>query len=139
MAKFSAGHPLDLRRKGAPRKEQRELSFGSHRPRRKPLRSRRMRARLWSVVFAFFVFALIVVVIFWASYLPRFNVQSFVVEGATNTNAKDVEDFAFAEIHTKGRPLLSPSNIFLYDPPRLEQAILTHFPPLKSVHASRPT
>lgn len=103
------------------------------------MRVRRRRARLWSAVFALCTIAFAFVILHYLSFMPRYNVQSIVVEGANRTSAAEVEGYALSRIHAGNNLFFSPSNIFLYHPLRLRKALLEHFPSLQSARINRPS
>ena len=140
MAKFSAGRGIiDLRKKrlGSRPSGQKPLSFSFTRRKREGLRTRRMRARIWAIVFIFSCVVVVVAMLHYLSFMPSYNVQSIVATGASRTAAIEIEEYAYNYIHRGNRLLFSSSNIFLYQPSLVRDALLTQFPPLKSARVGR--
>ena len=96
-----------------------------------------MRARIWAIVFVLSCVAVVVAMLHYLSFMPRYNVQSIVATGASRTTAIEIEEYAYNYIHRGNRLLFSSSNIFLYQPSRVRDALLTQFPPLKSARVGR--
>ena len=141
MAKFSAGrHIVDLRKKrtGSRPSGQKLLQFSFKRTRRREgLRSRRRRARLWAVLFVLSCLAIVVAMLHYLSFMPRYNVQSVVVSGTSRIAAPEIEVYAYNYMHQSNRVLFSSSNIFIYHPSRVRDALLAQFPAIKSARVGR--
>src|SRR3989344_5741446 len=141
MAKFSAGrHIVDLRKKrtGSRPSSQKLLQFSFKRTRRREgLRSRRRRARLWAVLFVLSCLAIVVAMLHYLSFMPRYNVQSVVVSGTSRIAAPEIEVYAYNYMHQSNRVLFSSSNIFIYHPSRVRDALLAQFPAIKSARVGR--
>lgn len=71
------------------------------------------------------------------SYLPRYNVETITVAGASHVAPSAVTAFVDSTIHPLSHPFFSPSNIFLYHPAALAAAISTRFPWILSTKISR--
>ena len=100
---------------------------------------RRKRARLWSAVLVLCIVALIGALLHYLSFMPRYNVQTIAVEGASRTSSGEIEERARSQIKSSSNALFSSSNIFLYGPSRIREALLAHFPTIKTVRVGRPS
>jgi hypothetical protein len=69
--------------------------------------------------------------------MPRFNVQTIGVHGASHVPSAAIIAYIDSTIHPPGHSLLSPSNIFLYHPDRLAEAISIRFPWIESAKIDR--
>lgn len=84
----------------------------------------------------FIVSALMLALVSWLSYLPRFAIQSVQVEGVRELSPEEVANATAAELDRAGFHLFSPRNVFLYRPERIEHALRMAFPRIKEVHVS---
>jgi len=73
----------------------------------------------------------------YASYLPRYTINTFTVDGAQTLPTNLLARYIDTQLNTGARPFFAPNNIFLYNPKRLEDGIVGFFPRIKSVHVSR--
>ncbi|HUO50161.1 MAG TPA: hypothetical protein VMU25_01145 [Candidatus Paceibacterota bacterium] len=75
----------------------------------------------------------------YASYLPRYSVQTIDVEGAQSIPAETIRAYADAIIHDGSRHFISRANIFMFPKVVLENDIAADFPRIASVKVTRPS
>jgi hypothetical protein len=73
----------------------------------------------------------------WASYLPKYSVQSVTIAGNDAVPTKLLYDYIESLIYTGGHPFLSKSNIFLYNAGAIEREIVGYFPRISHAYVSR--
>ena len=107
--------------------------------RAKPLRVRKRQARLASVMAVVLVILLLVGGVSFASYMPRFSVQTVTVSGAKDVDSSTIQGYIDALFAAEPHSLLSHRNIFLYPRAKIEQGIENSFPRIRSAIVSRPS
>lgn len=76
----------------------------------------------------------------YASYLPRYTVQTIRVSGAQHVAPEDVQRLIHDLLYpAHTHAFLSPANIFVYKSKSIEHAVGIEFPRVKSITTSRPT
>lgn len=104
---------------------------------RVPLRARRRRVRTLLALAALLLLVGCAWTVSYVSYLPRFNISSVTVVGASTVSPDLIEAYAQAQLHNGTHPYLSRENIFLYDPERLSRDIVGYFPRIRSARVER--
>lgn len=107
--------------------------------RAKPLRVRKRQARLAGVMATVLVVLMLVGGVSFASYMPRFSVQTVTVSGAKDIEPSMIQAYVDALFASEPRSLLSHRNIFLYPRAQIEQGIENTFPRIRSAAVSRPS
>lgn len=100
----------------------------------------RVHRRRWRLVIAFMVICtclLAAYAVSWASYLPKYSVQTVTISGNDAVPTKLLYDYVESLIYTGGHPFLSKSNIFLYNPSAIEREIVGYFPRISQATVSR--
>ncbi len=129
---------VDLRKKKVGGWHKKMFTFPTApKEKRVSLRARRRRTRLLIAGAGLCVALIVAGVMSYLSYLPRFNVRTVYVMGATHAAPRDIEAFIFEAIYDDSWHFFSPSNIFWYGPGRLEEGIGEDFPRVKQASVGR--
>lgn len=129
---------VDLRRRSSsPSPQSRPRLPLRDTPKRETLRTKRRRRRL--VILAVSVVLLLGVGygISYASYLPKFTIQSFEVQGAKELQPEVIRTQVEAVVFDGISRLFSRANIFLYPKTEIETSLKEKFPRIESTSISR--
>ena len=102
-----------------------------------PLRARRQKIRLVSVLLLVALVGALIYAVSYVSYLPRYTVNTIDVTGAITVPPAMVQEYIQSQLFTGAHPFLSPANIFLYHRVGLQNETVGYFPRIKSVTISR--
>ena len=102
-----------------------------------PVRARRRRTRLIIAGVIIVLLALATYGVSWASYLPRYSVDTVTIVGANQVPSADIYNYVESLLHTGAHPFLSKDNIFLYNPKAIQREIVGYFPRIASATISR--
>lgn len=130
---------VDLRgKRPAPRPAPPRVHVSNVPARTSPLRVKRRRTRSVMFVVCAALIGIIGFELSYVSYLPRYTISAFAIEGTHTLSPRLVVRFVETQLNTGTHPLFAPHNIFLYHPRELESDIVAFFPRIKSAHISRP-
>ena len=127
---------IDLRKKRA----------GQHLPlplpptpskRASPLRARRRRVRALVALGVVVAVGILAYGVSWASYLPRFSIQTVSVSGAKDVRSTLIESYVDTQLFDGSYRFLSRANIFLFPRADIEKAVVSYFPRISSAKISR--
>ncbi len=106
---------------------------------RRSLRARRRRARLILAGCAVLLIAGAAWGVSWASYLPRFTIQTVSVSGTDQLSPALVSAFIQTKLYPGTHPFIAPNDMFRFDEEKLGKDIEAFFPRVKSASISRPS
>jgi len=133
---MSSPRVIDLRRKRAGQHLRLPLPPTPSK-RASPLRSRRRRTRALIVLGVVVAAGALVWGVSWASYLPRFSIQTVSVAGADDIPAPLIQKFVGTQLYDGSYPFLSRTNVFLFPRAAIEKAIVAYFPRISTAKISR--
>ena len=102
-----------------------------------PVRAKRRRTRYIILGVIVLLLALLTYGVSWASYLPRYTIDTVTIVGTDQVPQADVYDYVESLLHTSGHPFLSRDNIFLYNPKTIARALVGNFPRIASATVTR--
>ena len=104
-----------------------------------PVRVRRRQRRILVTAIVFALVASSIGAISYASYVPRFSVQSITVSGAQAVPQDSIRAYVNGIIYDGSRHILSRADIFLYPRAVIERDLVADFPRIASASVSRPS
>lgn len=142
---MSSKNIVDLRRK-APKGQQqlflvRPPRTNEREPRRQrplPLRARRRRKRALIALVFLVLLAAAAYGVSYASHLPRFNIRTIEVTGATDLSPRIVRDYVETILNDGAYHFISRSNVFTYPRALIERDLVRHFPRIAAARITTP-